>query len=199
MKVAKRRAACLPFSSLVKTPGLLSLLVLALLAPRAPAADLQTLIARSPFAPAGGPQLNLGDAPAEQSTLEFRGLVIDESGPSYSVFDASQSRGFWIREGGDGPLRVLSYNAQESLLEVEQNGRATKLQLKSASVQNGAAPAPRPIAAVQPAGQPGAVGPSNPDGRRLEAVAAEVRRRRALRNAAAAKPAAEAPAPPPAQ
>ncbi len=182
----------------MKTPGLLSLLVLALLAPRASAADLQTLIARSPFAPAGGPQLNLGDAPAEQSTLEFRGLVIDESGPSYSVFDASQNRGFWIREGGDGPLRVRSYNAQESLLEVEQNGRATKLQLKRASVQNGAAPAPRPVAAVQPAGgQPGAVGPSNPDGRRLEAVAAEVRRRRALRNAAA-KPAAEAPAPPPA-
>jgi hypothetical protein len=181
-----------------------------------PAADFGTLLERSPFAPAAGPKLNPGDAAAEQGPLEFRGMAVDETGASYSVFDTTQSRGFWIREGGEGPLRVVSYNAQESLLEVEQNGRAVKLQLKRATVQNGAAAIPHPVAAGQPGGQPPAVGQNNPDGRRLEQVAAEVRRRRALRNAATkpgqpgapaqpaapaspAAPVAETPAPAPAQ
>ncbi len=191
MKVAKRRSACLPFLPFVKLPGLLSLLLLCLAASGLRAADFRTLIERSPFAPAGGPQVNLGEAAPEPGTLEFRGMAVDATGPSYSVFDAAQNRGFWVREGGDGPLRVRSFNAQESVLEVEQNGRPVKLQLKRATLQNGSAPVPRPVAGVLPGGQPAAVGPGNPDGRRLEAVAAEVRRRRALRNAAAAAKPAE--------
>ncbi len=190
------RPACLVLSA-VKLPAHPLLLVLALAGPALPAADLSTLLQRSPFAPLAGPQINLGEAAAEQGTLEFRGMAVDETGASYSVFDSAQSRGFWIREGDEGPLRVLSYNAQESLLEVEQNGRAVKLQLKRATLQNGAVAVPQPVAAVQPGGQPPAVGQSNPDGRRLEAVAAEVRRRRALRNAAS-KPAQAAPAATPA-
>lgn len=197
----------------MKLPALPILLVLALPGPALPAADFGTLVERSPFAPAAGPKANPGEAAAEQGTLEFRGMAVDETGTSYSVFDTTQSRGFWIREGGEGPLRVVSYNAQDSLLEVEQNGRPVKLQLKRATVQNGAAAVPHPVAAVQAGGQPPAVGQSNPDGRRLEQVAAEVRRRRALRNAATkpgqpgapaqpaapAAPAAEAPASAPAQ
>ena len=192
------------------------LLVLPLLGTVVLAADFGALIERSPFAPAAGPKLNLGDAAGEQGTLEFRGMAVDETGASYSVFDTTQSRGFWIREGGEGPLRVVSFDTKESLLEVEQNGRAVKLQLKRATVQNRALAMPHPVAAGQPGGPPLAVGQNNPDGRRLEQVAAEVRRRRALRNAAAkpgepgapaqpaaptapAAPAAEAPAPTPAQ
>lgn len=176
----------------MKLPAPFLLLLLPLSGAPLAAADFTTLLQRSPFAPAAGPKLNTGEAATEQGPLEFRGMAVDESGPAYSVFDTNQGRGFWIREGDQGPLRVLSFNASESLLEVEQNGQAVTLQLKKATLQNGGAPVPPPVVAVKPGGQAPAVGPNNPDGRRLEAVAAEVRRRRALRAAAAAKPAAPA-------
>lgn len=178
------------------------------------AMDLQTLVDRSPFSPPKSAVADNGQQ-EQPGTLEFRGMVVDEAGTSYSVFDVSASRGYWVREGGDGPIRVKSYNSQDSQLEVEQNGKPVKLQLKRATIQNGA---PMAVAAPRPPSQPGvpppgggpAVARPNGDGsadaRRLEAVAAEVRRRRALRNAAA-NPAAAAqqpaagqpPAPTPAQ
>jgi hypothetical protein len=76
------------------------------------------------------------------------------------------------------------------VLEVEQNGRPVKLTLKRATILAG-----QPLAAMP--GTPVMNGQGNPgevrqaeggaDGRRLEAVAAEVRRRRALRNASRAQ------------
>ena len=152
------------------------------------AADLQTLIDRSPFAP---PQAAAGDAapPPEAASLEFRGLVTDETGTSYSVFDATANRGFWVREGDpQSQFTVKSYNAQDNLLEIEQNGKPIKLMLKRATTQSGspvvAAAVPRP-GMPQPGGAPAVNQNSAADTKRLEAVAAEVRRRRALRNAAA--------------
>lgn len=170
------------------------------------AADLQTLVDRSPFSPPAGAAATTA-APEVPGTLEFRGIVVDEQGTSYSVFDATASRGYWLREGGDGPIRFKSYNAQDTQLEVEQNGRPVKLQMKRASIAAGAPIAiapPRPASAgsPQPGGGPAvARAPGDPatDARRLEAVAAEVRRRRALRNAAATgTPAPAAPAATPA-
>ena len=170
--------------------------------------SLQTLVDRSPFAP---PQAagESGVPQAEAGTLEFRGMVVDESGTSYSVFDATASRSHWVREGQDGPLKLKSYNAQESMLEIEQNGKPVKLQLKRATIQAGS---PMITTMAQPPGmpQPNGAQMNQPgvqpqaDAKRLEAVAAEVRRRRALRNAAAnpgapkppqAQPATAAPAP----
>ncbi len=159
--------------------------------------DLQTLVDRSPFAPPGGPAST--EAPPEAGTLEFRGVVVDESGTAYSVFDATANRGYWVREGGDGPIRVKSYNSQDNLLEIDQNGRSVKLQLKRATIQTGAAiavSAPRPGNNQARPPQPGGSPSANPaaDARRLEAVAAEVRRRRALRNATATQQPPPAPA-----
>ena len=161
------------------------------------AADLQTLVDRSPFGPSGAVA---GTVPvAEAGTLEFRGMVVDQGGTAYSVFDASANRGFWLREGENGPIRIKSYQADDNILEVDQGGRAVKLQLKRATIQAGAAIAMAPKPAVVNNAQPGGAAPAAAvaaDARRLEAVAAEVRRRRALRNAAANNQ--PAPATPPA-
>jgi hypothetical protein len=164
--------------------------------------DLQTLVDRSPFAPPGGvPVVN--ETSAQPSNLEFRGLVIDASGTSFSVFDIGANRGYWLRTSSNDPkhpIVIQNYNAAENQLAVIHNGNAVKLQLKAATTQNG------PPIAINTAGQvpkpPGGQnelrrGPeSGSDPRRLEAVAAEVRRRRALRNAAKTTPPPVAGQPP---
>lgn len=168
------------------------------------AVELQNLVDRSPFAPPG--QSGAAAAPAEQPTLEFRGMVTDQAGTSYSIFDTAANKGRWVRaDDNNGPVRVRAFDAASSTLEVEQNGRPVKLALKRATIQAG-----QPVAAMIPsAPQPGAIPApgaeiKRPEGaadaRRLEAVAAEVRRRRALRNAAGTAqgqpPAAPKPAAP---
>jgi hypothetical protein len=154
------------------------------------AMDLTTLVERSPFAPPGtvGGEQTQAEVP---STLEFRGVVRDGGGLSFSVFDATANRGYWLREGQDGQaIEVRQYLAQENRLEVVHQGRPLTLELKRAAIQTGA---PIPVAGVEgsmpPQGGPGfrgGVDNQNVDANRLEAVAAEVRRRRALRNAARA-------------
>ncbi len=166
------------------------------------AVNLQTLLERSPFAPSGAAAAAAGPQ-TEQGTLEFRGMVTDGGGTSYSVFDTTANKGRWVREGDDsGPFKVKGYDAVTNTLEIEQDGRATKLSLKRATIQAGAPVAammntPAPANGVAaPGGDQKRAEPAAADARRLEAVAAEVRRRRALRNAG--KPQQGQPAPPPA-
>lgn len=165
------------------------------------AVDLQTLIDRSPFAPPG--QKADAAAPAEQGTLEFRGVVTDDGGTAYSIFDASTNKGSWVRaDDENSPIKVRGYDAANGMLEVEQNGRPVKLTLKRATIQAGQPVAAMTAAPVQNA-NPTMPGPGGAvqrgggaDARRLEAVAAEVRRRRALRNAAKNAPQGQPPAAP---
>lgn len=185
-----------------RLPAALPLAALAVLAAAVPfthAANFQSLIERSPFAPPG--QITLGgDAPAEQGVLEFRSVVNDADGVHYSVFDTTANKGYWLTATTtDKPIKVRSYDAASNTLEVEQNGKPVKLALKRAVIQAGQSVAAM-IPAAQPTPTPGNPGgnrpnrgnngeqaaPANPEAtaRRLEAVAAEVRRRRALRNAA---------------
>jgi hypothetical protein len=149
------------------------------------AVDLQNLVDRSPFAPPGS--RNDAAPPPEQATLEFRGMVTDEGGTAYSVFDTSTNRGRWVRaDDENSPFRVRGFDNESSTLEIEQNGRVQKLTLKRATIQAG-----QPIGNMVPATPGPAANGGNgqvrrdagADAQRLEAVAAEVRRRRALRNA----------------
>lgn len=190
-----------------KTAGLVCLLCAS--AGLVRAVDLQTLVDRSPFAPPGqGP--DTAGAAEPQGTLEFRGMVTDEAGTAYSIFDTSTNKGRWVRsDDTNSPVQVKGFDAANNTLEVEQNGRSVKLSLKRATIQAGQA-----VNAMIPSAPPPQI-PGNPanqgearksdgtaDARRLEAVAAEVRRRRALRNAArppqGQPPANAAPAPVPA-
>ncbi len=157
--------------------------------------DLNNLVERSPFASPGVTNVEpVNEAPAQ---LEFRGIATDDSGTIFSVYDLTASRGYWVREGESGAVTVKSYDSVSNQLVVEQGGRMVPLQLKRASIQAGAA---MPVAAVPMPGNASGGSNNRPtvnpaaDTQRLEAVAAEVRRRRALRNAAqtGAQPAAPA-------
>jgi hypothetical protein len=169
------------------------------------AVDLQTLVDRSPFSPPGQGN-DASSATEAPPTLEFRGMVTDADGTAYSIYDTSTNKGRWVRaDDANSPVQVKSFDPVNNTLEVEQNGRPLKLALKRATIQAG-----QPVAAAIPnaptpaGGNPAAPGAvrrpdSAADARRLEAVAAEVRRRRALRNAANNRqgqpPANVAPAP----
>ena len=146
--------------------------------------DLSTLTARSPFAPAGSGRPEA--VPAEAAQLEFRSIASDQGGMMFSIFDATANRGHWLRMGEAGFAVVKSYDSAQNQIEVEHQGKIIQLRLKRATIQVGAA-MPVPVMAQMP-GLPvnkdanGQVAPT--DARRLEAVAAEVRRRRALRTVA---------------
>lgn len=163
--------------------------------------DLSTLTERSPFAPPGAGKAAQEEAAPAQ--LEFRGIATDESGTIFSVFDLAQNRGYWVRQGEGGAVTVKNFNPDEGQIEVEQGGRALTLKLKR-SVTATSAPVPVASAAqvstanTNPGGTPQRGGSAQVDASRLEAVAAEVRRRRALRNAATQGAPAQTPAPAPA-
>ncbi len=149
--------------------------------------DLQPLLDNSPFGQAPKAETTVS-APAEAS-LEFRSLVVEGGQRYFSVFDASTQRGYWVAEGeSKGDIEVSGYDPDNQELRVSQGGRILHLTMKRANIVAGAMPS----AVVAAAPTNNATGPrssqarqSNPaDSRRLEAVAEEVRRRRALRQAA---------------
>lgn len=159
--------------------------------------DLNNLVERSPFAPPGAATTEqTNEAPAQ---LEFRGIAADESGPMFSIYDLTASRGYWVREGESGAVTVKGFDSSEGQIEVEQGGRMLTLKLKRASISVGAA---QVVAVPAPGNTPnprvGVAGGGAPpvDAKRLESVAAEVRRRRALRNAAQTPTPVVAPAKP---
>ena len=167
------------------------------------AADLQTLVNHSPFTP---PATLAETKPEAPETLEFRGLVVDERGTTYSLFDVAAKRSYWVREGGRGAIRVKAFDAEECVLEVEQNGKALTLPLKSATIATSAAVAATPVAAAPGAGMPGDRGGRRPvrttrlpavaaGDNRLQKIAEQVRQRRAARLTAAGGNKTPAPGP----
>lgn len=165
------------------------------------AADLQTLIDRSPFAPPAS-QNAMENPTQEQSVLEFRGMVVDAGGTAYSVFDATANKARWLRVGEGDTFKVKQYDSASSQLEIEQQGKTLKLPLKRATIAAGPAVVANPTPSPQQQNGAPNARPGDPaaDAKRLETVAAEVRRRRALRSnpppPAANPPAAVAPAAP---
>ncbi|HOR26351.1 MAG TPA: hypothetical protein PKY36_13735 [Opitutaceae bacterium] len=142
----------------------------------------------SPFLPAGGTEAAATEATA---VLELRGLVVDASGPLFNLVDVSSKKGAWVglQESGH-EFVVTGYDAQEGneSATVSYRGQALRLPLAKGRV-GAAAPgvAPAAIAAGKPAQALPPVSPVvlNPtpadEARRLDAVAAELRRRREQR------------------
>lgn len=172
-------------------------------APVASAAE--SLAGSSPFLPpSSAPQ---AAAPGDTS-LELRGIMASGDAYMFSIYDAARRSSVWKHLDEPGhEFVVRSYDAARDAVTVEYQGRTLTLALKTAKVASAPVPPPAPPGAVQPAGAQPIGGPVvlNPtpadEQRRLEAIAAEVNRRRMIRQQAlqASRAAAgQQPRPPPA-
>ena len=166
------------------------------------------LAANSPFMPAGTAGAT---TVSEGAPIELRGVMETRSGMSFCIFDPAKKVSAWVGlNEKDRDFTVKSYDATNETVTVDHGGRVLTLAMRAVKVASSgqaAAPAPLPSPGMPmvptPVTQSVVVNPSAADeARRLEAVATEVRRRRALREqasiqAANSPPVAEAPVPQP--
>ncbi len=149
-------------------------------------------LARSPFLPPPtGPVAEV--AVTENAPLQFCGVIGEGEDAIYNVFNPAKRRSQWVKVGQETETFTLrSFDADAETVVVAQGGQVMTLRLQAAQAASGpgASVGPLPIAGAGN-GQQNALTASvkvNPtpadEARRLEAVAAEVRRRRALRQAA---------------
>jgi len=157
----------------------------------------QTPVSRSPFQPEGAPTTPVV-VQSEGAPLELRGIVSTKSGYLYGIFDPTKRQSAWVHLNDTGnDFTVRSHDVNSETVTVEYQGRTMTLGLKAAKVESmGPLPSPAQVNIQRgpnpmpnqpmPPQQPPAINPSAADeARRLEGVAAEVRRRRMLRQAAA--------------
>jgi len=146
------------------------------------------------------PQQDQAAAPVvtEGGAVEFRGMIATKDGVLFGLYDRTRNVGAWVREKDkSAEFQVQSYDASADLVTVDYQGRKFTLPLSTSRIATAAA---SPVPVARPAVQSGssapvAVNAAPADAARLESVAAEVRRRRALRQAAATgAPAPAAPA-----
>lgn len=151
------------------------------------------LAATSPFLPSGA--LAAGAAAGPSGPIELRGVMPTDSGWAFCIYDTAKKKNVWVGLNEQGhDFIVKSADTGADSVTVSYQGRVMKLDLHTAKV----ATAP---AQVSPAG-PAATVPLNPspadEQRRLDAVAQEVRRRRAERERSAQEPGSQPPPGPPA-
>jgi hypothetical protein len=152
---------------------------------------LESLVQDSPFRPGQGGALPADGGPAQ---FEFRGVVAEGGGYSFSVYDSGRREAGWVRLDEPGRSFVARhYDPAKDTLTIEHNGQALTLGLKRATVQPLAqalpAPAaPPPLPTTGPA-PPAAGSPAPPptnvtnaqEAQRLQNIADEIRRRRTLK------------------
>ncbi len=157
---------------------------------RLQAADATTFV--NPFTPAaaaGGPAQANGtpDAP-----LELRGIMVEGDSTMFSIYDPSRHAATWTKLNELGrDYIVRTYDAAKDTVTLDYQGRTLTLVLHTAKIASapvspmpmmGASPPP---AMPQPIGGPVVLNPTPADEqRRLEAIAAEVNRRRMIRQQA---------------
>lgn len=157
------------------------------------AADLQRLVANSPFAPPGTAGESTTGAP-----LEFRGVFMDQGESFFSIHNPATRVSTWVGLNESGAeFAVRSYDEATQTIVADFKGRSLTLRLSKAPSFAGA-----PATAAAPAATAGptpavAAAPDSTEAKRLADLAAEIRRRRALRQQAAPAPGTAAPAPTP--
>jgi hypothetical protein len=159
-----------------------------------PAVSAQ-LVSKSPFLP---PQTAETNAPTVGAPLEYQGYITTGQGAQYRIYDPARKAGTWVKlNQRDSTFDVTAkqHNGENGTLVIEHQGKTLTLAEKKAKVVSaGTAQMTPPPAQVAPA-PPQNVAPAvtqavvlNPtpadEQRRLEAVATEVARRRALREQA---------------
>jgi len=139
----------------------------------------------SPFLPPAA----AGAAAVENTPLELRGILVDEGGYRFSVFDPARHTGTWARLNETGHDFVIkAYDTTRDLVTLDYQGRILTVSLHTAKVT--AAPAgPGPVAGGAGPGGPAVLNPTPADEvARFNRVKEEIARRRALREQAGNAP-----------
>ncbi len=151
------------------------------------------LAASSPFLPSAA---SGAATPTQNAPLEFRGLIETADGVQYRIYDPARKSGIWAKLNERNPdlgVVVKQYDADRNTVTVDAEGKTLTLEERKAKiVSSGSAaavvpPVPQMQANVSPAVvQTASVTQPTPadEQKRLEAVAQEVARRRALREQA---------------
>ena len=167
-----------------------------------PATGLDALVANSPFGQVrGGP----GGGDAANQPLEFRGILEEGNSCVFSIYDTASHHSSWVGLNvSSDDFVVKEYDAAHQTLSVNQNGRILTLALKSAPKVAQANPIVRPGPMPMPNQNPGMnngpmlqPGAGGPDAQRLQQIAQEIERRRALRRQASGAPPVPMPNQPP--
>jgi hypothetical protein len=165
--------------------GLVSFLGMPLVGARA----AQPAPGSSPFLPLGSPTVE--SAPTSDAQIELRGIVTAGDSTMFSIYDATRHTSYWTKLNDAGhEFVVRSYDAGRDVVSVDFQGRTLTLALKTAKVAAAPVNQPQPSfvqqqQAPQPIGGPVVLNPTPADEqRRLEAIAAEVNRRRMIRQQA---------------
>lgn len=152
------------------------------------------LAAKSPFMPrqAAASATSTADAP-----LEYRGYMETREGVQFRLYDPAKKAAAWVKLNERNPdfdVIAKQHDEEQSTLTLEYQGRVITLERRKAKVVSAGAAAqvmPPPVAPVQTNVAPAVtqavvLNPTPADEqRRLDAVTAEVARRRALREQAA--------------
>lgn len=140
---------------------------------------------RSPFMPPS----SQAAAPVVETAapIEFHGVIVIAKQHYFNFFEPGKRVSTWVKKDEPGaPIVVKSYNEDAETITVEHGGRSMNLALQKMKV----AAAPMPVSPVMtapasatPIEQPPVVlNPTAADeAKRLDAIAAEVRRRRLMR------------------
>jgi hypothetical protein len=166
-------------------PSRFLLVAAALLAAGGVRAQLATM---SPFMPAPG---SPGAAvPTADAPLEFRGVAELPDGPAFRVVDPARKLGSWVRlnqRDADLGVTVKQHDAAHDTVTVEQQGRTFTLALRQSKVASaGPVMAPAARNAVPAIAGMAPRPPAAPlQQAQIDAVAAAVAQRRALRDQAA--------------
>jgi hypothetical protein len=148
----------------------------------AAAVSLEGLVSNSPFV------LKQTDeaAPApvtEGAAIEFRGVIATKEGMLFGLYDRTKNLGAWVKQDDkSSDFQVSSYDATNDQVTVNYQGQSVTIPLSSSKIA-AAAPSALPVVNAPQANQPNVQAQAD-NRRRLESVAAEVRRRRALRQSA---------------
>jgi len=146
------------------------------------AISLDGLISNSPFAPHSA--TGIQPVTSETGAIEFRGVISSNDGTVFGLYDRTRNQGAWVRQNEKGSdFTVLAYDVANAVVTVEYQGQKLSLALSPSKIES-AVPSLNPTIAAAPLGapaNPSVSGANSTDQRKLESIAAEVRRRRALR------------------
>lgn len=157
------------------------------------AGSLSAQTARSPFMPAPVEAAEPAVEVVEDAELQFCGVFGDGESKRFLIYNVTTNRSSWLRLNQEGPGEVFvdAFDRDEGTINIRQGGRGLTLGMQSATISGVRAGGAAPVRLQnnsQDLVSTVKVNPSPTDERRrLEAVAAEVRRRRAARQEAAAK------------